>query len=47
VTPATFQRIAERLSGSEFEALRQAKAVMPAWMVAALSSYERGEVAHG
>ncbi|RSH69205.1 DUF6088 family protein [Stutzerimonas stutzeri] len=47
VTSATFQRIAERLPSSEFEALRQAKAVMPAWMVVALSSYERGEVAHG
>ncbi|EWH28562.1 hypothetical protein, partial [Pseudomonas aeruginosa] len=47
VTPATFQRIAERLPGSEFEAQCQAKAMMPAWMVAALSSYERGEVAPG
>ncbi|MGP3790537.1 DUF6088 family protein [Pseudomonas sp. B392_1p] len=47
VTPATFRRIAEKLSGIEFEALRKAKATMPAWMVAALIGYERGELAHG
>jgi|SRR5690554_3412833 len=45
VSPATIQRIAERLSASEFEALCQAKAAMPAWMLAALSAYERGESA--
>lgn len=47
VTPATFRRIAEKLPGVEFEALCKAKAVMPAWMIAALTSYERGEVAYG
>ncbi|OWJ93174.1 hypothetical protein B6S59_17205 [Pseudomonas sp. A46] len=43
VTPATFRRLAEQLPSLEFEALCQAKAMMPAWMVAALTSYERGE----
>lgn len=47
VTPATFRRIAEKLPGSEFEALRTARAAMPAWMVAALTGYEREEFAHG
>jgi hypothetical protein len=47
VTPATFRRIAEKLPGGEFEALRKAKTVMPAWMIAALIGYERGEVAYG
>jgi len=47
VTPATFRRIAEKLPGGEFEALRKAKAVMPAWMIAALTGYERGEGAYG
>ncbi|HFH3285715.1 DUF6088 family protein [Pseudomonas aeruginosa] len=47
VTPATFRRIAEKLPSVEFEALREAKASMPAWMIAALIGYERGEVAYG
>lgn len=47
VTPGTFKRIAEKLSSSEFQALREAKASMPAWMVQALSRYERGEVTPG
>ncbi|MOA41917.1 hypothetical protein D3C78_1639270 [compost metagenome] len=46
VTSATFQRLAEKLPSLEFEVLCQAKARMPAWMVAALISYERNEVAH-
>lgn len=46
VTPATFRRIAEKLPSLEFEALCKAKAMMPAWMVAALTSYERNEVVH-
>lgn len=45
VTPATFRCIAEKLPGGEFEVLRKSKAVMPAWMIAALTGYERGEVA--
>lgn len=45
VTPATFRRIAEQLPNPEFEALCQAKAVMPAWMVAALTGYVRGKAA--
>ncbi len=47
VTSATFRRIAEKLPSTEFEALRKAKASMPAWMVAALTSYEHGEMAYG
>ena len=31
----------------EFEALRSAKASMPAWMLEALRRYEEGAVAHG
>ncbi|MDP2747865.1 DUF6088 family protein [Pseudomonas sp.] len=46
VTPATFQRIAEKLSDGEFEALCQTKAAMPAWMAAALTGYERSDVTH-
>lgn len=46
VTPGTFKRIAEKLSSSEFQVLREAKASMPAWMVEALSRYERGELTH-
>ncbi|MDV7212357.1 DUF6088 family protein [Azotobacter beijerinckii] len=46
VSPGTFKRIAERLPSSEFQALREAKASMPAWMVAALTGYERGELTH-
>lgn len=40
VTPASFAQLASRLSESEFEALRGAKASMPAWMVEALRGYE-------
>ena len=47
VTPDTFGQIAKKLSATEFQALRQAKASMPAWMVAALSCYEQGELARG
>lgn len=49
VTPATFERIAAKLPQIEFEALRSAKASMPAWMVEALRRYEEGAVAqaHG
>lgn len=46
VTSGTFKRIAEKLPSSEFQALREAKASMPAWMVEALSRYERGELTH-
>ena len=44
VTPATFERIAAKLPQVEFDALRNAKALMPAWMVEALRRYERGTV---
>lgn len=47
VTPATFERIAGQLPPSEFEALRRAKASMPAWMVEALLGYEQGTARHG
>ncbi|ATE62400.1 DUF6088 family protein [Thauera sinica] len=47
VTPATFGRIAEKLPATEFEALREAKSSMPAWMVEALVGYEHGEFKHG
>lgn len=46
VTPGTFKRIAQKLSSSEFEALREAKASMPAWMVEALTRYEQSEPVH-
>lgn len=46
VTPGTFQRIAEKLPASEFQALREAKTSMPAWMVEALRGYERGQPSH-
>jgi len=46
VTPGTFKRIEEKLPADEFQALREAKASMPAWMVEALSRYERGELHH-
>ncbi|MCO6056790.1 DUF6088 family protein [Pseudomonas sp. MOB-449] len=41
VTPATFRRLSEKLPSLEFEALCKAKAMMPAWMAAALAGYER------
>lgn len=47
VTPATFERIAAKLPQIEFEALRSAKASMPAWMIEALRRYEEGAVAYG
>ena len=47
VTPATFERIAAKLPQVEFEALCNAKAAMPAWMVEALRRYEEGALAHG
>ncbi|MDS1140791.1 DUF6088 family protein [Pusillimonas sp. SM2304] len=46
VTPDTFKQIAKKLPASEFEALSQAKASMPAWMIEALTRYERGELSH-
>jgi hypothetical protein len=46
VTPGTFQRIAEKLPAGEFQALREAKASMPAWMLQALGRYERGALHH-
>ncbi|OZI49502.1 DUF6088 family protein [Bordetella genomosp. 4] len=45
VTPNTFRQIAKKLPADEFEALSEAKALMPAWMVQALISYERSEPA--
>ncbi|MFC4277158.1 DUF6088 family protein [Achromobacter aloeverae] len=44
VTENTFRTIAEKLPRSEFQALRAVKASMPAWMVHALSSYERTQI---
>jgi len=46
VTPATFERIAAKLPKLEFEALRSAKASMPAWMIDALRRYEQGTAAY-
>jgi len=46
VTPHTFKQIAKKLPTAEFEALSRAKASMPAWMVEALTCYERGKLAH-
>lgn len=46
VTANTFRTIADKLPQSEFQALRAVKASMPAWMVHALSSYERTELSH-
>lgn len=46
VTPDTFRQIAKRLPAGEFKALSEVKASMPAWMVEALTSYERSEQAH-
>lgn len=46
VTPNTFKQIAKKLSVDEFEALSGAKASMPAWMVEALTLYERSVRAH-
>lgn len=43
VTPGTFRQIAARLPPTEFEALRDAKALMPAWMMNTLVRYEQGE----
>ncbi len=47
VTAATFERLAAQLPPVEFQALRHAKASMPAWMVEALRRYEREAVLHG
>ncbi len=47
VTAATFERLAAQLAPVEFQALRHAKASMPAWMVEALRRYEREAVLHG
>jgi len=46
VTPGTFGQIEKKLPATEFQALRQAKASMPAWMVEALTRYERSELTH-
>uniref|UniRef100_UPI00333E3501 DUF6088 family protein n=1 Tax=Castellaniella defragrans TaxID=75697 RepID=UPI00333E3501 len=46
VTPNTFKQIAKKLPADEFEALSQAKASMPAWMVEALVRFEQSEFAH-
>ncbi|MCI4231526.1 DUF6088 family protein [Dickeya dianthicola] len=46
VTSGTFQRIAQKLAPTEFQALCSAKASMPAWMLDALRGYERSEVTH-
>jgi len=46
VTSATFERLAVLLPQAEFEALRSAKASMPAWMLEALRRYEEGAWAH-
>ena len=46
VTPDTFKQIAKKLPAGEFAALSGAKASMPAWMVEALTRYERSEPAH-
>ncbi|WP_416400215.1 DUF6088 family protein [Alicycliphilus denitrificans] len=46
VTPNTFKQIAKKLPAGEFEVLSKAKASMPAWMVDALTRYERSELAH-
>lgn len=46
VTSSTFQRIAQKLAPTEFQALCSAKASMPAWMLEALRGYERSEVTH-
>jgi hypothetical protein len=47
VTLETFRRIAAKLPPAEFEALREAKASMPAWMMAALARYdEQSNPAH-
>ncbi|MCC4595424.1 DUF6088 family protein [Xanthomonas campestris pv. phormiicola] len=46
VTRATFRRFAEKLPPKEFQALREAKSSMPAWMVEALMDYERSESTH-
>ncbi|MFJ5500553.1 DUF6088 family protein [Pectobacterium sp. CHL-2024] len=43
VTSGTFRRIAQKLAPAEFQALCSAKASMPAWMLDALSGYERSE----
>lgn len=41
VTSCTFRHIAKKLSPTEFQALQEAKAAMPAWMAQALSRYEQ------
>ena len=50
VAPATFERIATKPPQIEFEALRSAKASMPAWMLETLRQYENtrteGSVPH-
>lgn len=46
VTSGTFRRLAQKLAPPEFQALCSAKASMPAWMLEALSGYERSEAAH-
>jgi hypothetical protein len=51
VTTSTIERIATKLSATEFDALRNSKHSMPAWMVEALRQYELnqsiGSVTHG
>lgn len=47
VTPTTFERIAAKLSSSEFDALRSAKSSMPTWMVEVFRRFEEGAVLHG
>ncbi|PWF23788.1 DUF6088 family protein [Corticimicrobacter populi] len=46
VTSSSFRRLAQKLAPPEFQALCSAKASMPAWMLEALSGYERSEAAH-
>ncbi|MBQ4761991.1 hypothetical protein F9U43_04510 [Pectobacterium versatile] len=46
VTSGTFRRIAQKLAPAEFQALCSARASMPAWMLEALSGYERSEAKH-
>jgi len=46
VTPETFKDIAQKLPADEFQALREAKASMPSWMIEILNRYELGEAVH-
>ena len=46
VTPSVIEKIKSKMSPSEFEKLKSATNLMPAWMSAAIYRYENGQIRH-